>query len=130
MPQSFGSLHCHIVFSTKHRQPFISADWQPRLYEYIGGILRGHSNCLVAAGGMPDHIHLLVSMSRTTAVADGHVEIPARVPPPRSTKGLVSGSRLPGGRRPKRFFCTVSYPRVLKTLRTALRKQPQRGISQ
>ena len=69
MPQSFGSLHCHIVFSTKHRQPFISADWQPRLYEYIGGILRGHSNCLVAAGGMPDHIHLLVSMSRTTAVA-------------------------------------------------------------
>ena len=70
MPQSFASLHCHIVFSTKHRQPKITPDLQPRLFEYIGGILRNHSACLVAAGGMPDHIHLLVSLGRTLSVAD------------------------------------------------------------
>ncbi len=70
MPQSFASLHCHLVFSTKHREPRITAAIQPRLFEYIGGILRNHSSPLVAAGGMPDHVHLLVSLGRTLAVAD------------------------------------------------------------
>jgi REP element-mobilizing transposase RayT len=70
MPQSIGSLHCHIVFSTKHRRPQVTAELQPRLFEYIGGILRNHSSRLVAAGGMPDHVHLLVSLGRTISVAD------------------------------------------------------------
>jgi putative transposase len=70
MPQSFASLHCHIVFSTKSRQPHIDDELQPRLFEYIGGILRNNSNSLIAAGGMPDHVHLLVSLNRTIAVAD------------------------------------------------------------
>ena len=70
MPQSFASLHCHIVFSTKHRQPLIKPEIQPRLFEYIGGILRNYSSRLIAAGGMPDHVHLLVSPARTLAVSD------------------------------------------------------------
>src|SRR5687768_5702350 len=70
MPQSFASLHCHLVFSTKHRQSLITADAQPRVFEYIGGILRNESCPLIAAGGMPDHVHLLVSLSRTLTVAD------------------------------------------------------------
>ncbi len=70
MPQSFGSLHCHIVFSTKERQPFIAPEIQSRLFEYIGGILRNQNSPLIAAGGMPDHVHLLVSLARTTSVAE------------------------------------------------------------
>jgi REP element-mobilizing transposase RayT len=70
MPQSFGSLHCHIVFSTKHRRPQIKAERHARLFAYLGGILRNESCCLLAAGGMPDHVHLLVSLARTVAVAD------------------------------------------------------------
>jgi putative transposase len=70
MPQSHASLHCHIVFSTKHRHPWITPDAQPRLFEYIGGILRNNSSRLIAAGGTPDHVHLLASLSRTLAVAD------------------------------------------------------------
>jgi putative transposase len=70
MPQSFGSLHCHIVFSTKHRLPQIKPEFQSRLFEYIGGILRNHSSPLIGAGGMPDHVHLLVSLGRAISVAD------------------------------------------------------------
>jgi len=70
MPQSFGSLYCHVVFSTKHRAPQISAELQPRLFEYMGGIVRNQSSVLIAAGGVPDHVHLLVSLARTISVAD------------------------------------------------------------
>ncbi len=70
MPQSFASLHVHIVFSTKHREPILEPDVRPRLHEIIGGILRDHSSSLIAAGGTDDHIHLLVSLGRTISVAD------------------------------------------------------------
>jgi REP element-mobilizing transposase RayT len=70
MPQSYVSLHCHLVFSTKNREPLIRTDWAPRLYQYIGGIVRGQGGCLIAAGGMADHVHLLASLGKTNAVAD------------------------------------------------------------
>ena len=70
MPQSLASLHCHIVFSTKERAPFINKEMQPRLYAYMGAIIDKQSSRLIAAGGMPDHIHLLVSMARTLTLAD------------------------------------------------------------
>ena len=53
MPQSFASLHCHIVFSTKNRHPLITPEIQPRLFQYMGGILRNNSSALIAVGGMP-----------------------------------------------------------------------------
>ena len=70
MPQSFTCLHYHLIFSTKNRLPTISADLQPRLYDYLGGILRSEKSILLAAGGMPDHIHLLCSLSKELAVAE------------------------------------------------------------
>ncbi len=70
MPQSFTCLHYHLIFSTKNRLPFITSDLQSRLYEYIGGILRNNGSVLIAAGGMPDHIHLLVRLNKQLAVSD------------------------------------------------------------
>jgi putative transposase len=69
MPQSLASLHVHIIFSTKNREPFITADLAPRLYEYTAGIARATDCRLVQAGGMPDHVHLLASLGRETSVA-------------------------------------------------------------
>ena len=40
MPQSFTCLDFHVIFGTKHHQPMITEHLRPRLYEYIGGILR------------------------------------------------------------------------------------------
>ena len=70
MPQSFASLHVHIIFSTKNRETLIGGELEPRLYEYMGGIVRGQGSVLVAAGGMPDHIHLLCSLGREIRVAE------------------------------------------------------------
>jgi putative transposase len=70
MAQSYAALYCHIIFSTKHREPLISRELQPRLLVYMGGVLRDEGNTLLAAGGMPDHVHLLASLSRQTSVAE------------------------------------------------------------
>jgi REP element-mobilizing transposase RayT len=69
MPQSFTCLHYHVIFSTKNRMPTITAALQGRLYEYLGGILRAEKSILLAAGGMPDHVHPLCSLNKELAVA-------------------------------------------------------------
>jgi REP element-mobilizing transposase RayT len=70
MPQSFVSLHHHLIFSTKDRVPLISAEVQPRLFEYIGGILRAEGSALEAAGGTADHVHLLVSLDKRMSISE------------------------------------------------------------
>ena len=70
MPSSYLSLHYHLVFSTKHREPTIADAVAPRLYDYLGGIIRKSGRQLLVAGGMPDHVHLLVRLGATRAVAD------------------------------------------------------------
>ena len=47
----------------------ITPDWAPRLYEYIGGIVRPHGAVLLAAGGIPDHVHLSVSLGKELSVS-------------------------------------------------------------
>jgi REP element-mobilizing transposase RayT len=70
MPQSFACHHYHLIFSTKHREPRLTPEIQPRLYEYFGGILRARNSKLIAAGGIADHVHLLVSLSKQLAISD------------------------------------------------------------
>lgn len=70
MPQSFVSIYVHIIFSTKNREPWLTAEYLPRVLEYIGGTVRVDRTVLLAAGGMPDHIHLLVSFGKQTDAAD------------------------------------------------------------
>ena len=69
MAHSFICVYVHIVFSTKDRQPLIAEDQQDKLWRYLGGILRNHGMKSVAIGGMPDHAHVLASLSSEASVA-------------------------------------------------------------
>lgn len=66
---SFTQLNYHIVFATKYRRPLIKDAIQERLYEYIGGIVRNEKGSLLEIGGVADHVHLLVRLSPTIAIA-------------------------------------------------------------
>jgi len=74
---TFTKLAYHVVFSTKHRQAAIQCTFQKKLYEYIGGIIRGQKNHLIEIGGIDDHIHILTTLSPVKAVADAVREIKA-----------------------------------------------------
>lgn len=69
MAHSYCSALFHCVFSTKDRRKVIDAELQPRLWSYIGGIARENGMKALAIGGVEDHVHLLLSLSSTIAVA-------------------------------------------------------------
>jgi len=70
MPQSYVNLLYHVVFSTKDREPLIVEAVQPRLYEYVGGIIRKHGGVPLAVNGTDDHLHLFARLRQDIALSD------------------------------------------------------------
>jgi REP element-mobilizing transposase RayT len=70
MSQTLVKLYVHVVFSTKHREPMIVPEVEQKLHAYMTGIVKGNGCKLVRIGGMPDHVHLLVLLSKNLALAD------------------------------------------------------------
>ena len=62
MPKSYTNLIYHLVFSTKNRMPLITPERQTRLYEYIGGTIRGLGGISLGVNGMEDHTHVLTKL--------------------------------------------------------------------
>ncbi len=60
MGNTYSHLLVHLVFATKNRIPTIAQHIAERLHEYIGGIARAEGCALLAAGGVEDHVHLLM----------------------------------------------------------------------
>ncbi len=69
MPSTHTSLHAHVVFSTKDRRPWIDLAWRSRLHEYLGGLIRTAQAIPEAIGGTADHVHLLIGLRATHALA-------------------------------------------------------------
>jgi REP element-mobilizing transposase RayT len=70
MPSTHLSLHVHVVFSTKNREPRIAAEWRDRLHAYLGGVARNSGAIPEAIGGVADHVHLLLGLTATARLAD------------------------------------------------------------
>ena len=70
MSASYTNLLYHIIFSTKERQPIITEAYQPRLYEYIGGTIRGLGGISLGINGTEDHVHLLAKLRPDKSVSD------------------------------------------------------------
>ena len=69
MAHTYASNFIHCIFSTKDRRPLISAERMDGLYAYLGGIARSEGFTLVAAGGTANHVHLLIVLPPTIALA-------------------------------------------------------------
>ncbi len=70
MPSTHLSLNYHLIFSTKHRETWIAPSWRDRLHQYMGGVIKGMNGVPMAVGGVSDHVHLLVGLKATHAIAD------------------------------------------------------------
>jgi len=70
MSSTHLSLHIHVVFSTKNREPFIVDEWRERLHAFLGGAVRTAGCIPECVGGMPDHVHMLIGIRATHCLAD------------------------------------------------------------
>jgi REP element-mobilizing transposase RayT len=70
MANTLTSILIHVTFSTKNREPLIPLAIRPELFQYMGGVCREMKCALLHAGGVADHVHLLISLDKTVAVSN------------------------------------------------------------
>ncbi len=69
MSQSYICSHYHLVFSIKNRAPAITPEIEPRLWEYLGGLVGGIGGTPIQIGGVEDHVHMLVTLRQEPALS-------------------------------------------------------------
>lgn len=69
MRRSHLRVYIHYVWATWDRLPLIPPDLRSRLYEVIRAACEKQGCEVIAIGGMPDHVHLLVCLPATSTVA-------------------------------------------------------------
>ena len=70
MANSYIQLNVHITFHVKTGVDPVKMDDLPRLFAYLGGCVREQGAKAIAVGGMPDHMHMLVSIPATITVSE------------------------------------------------------------
>jgi putative transposase len=70
MGQTLTNLVTHAVFSTRNRRPTIDAEIKPRLFDYMGAIVREINGYALAINGTSDHVHLLIRLPPVVALSD------------------------------------------------------------
>jgi putative transposase len=68
MPQSLARVLIHLVFSTKDRKPFLNDSVRVNLHSYLVGCAHPE-HVVLRVGGVEDHVHLAVFLSRTESIA-------------------------------------------------------------
>ena len=69
MPQSLANVLIHLVYSTKHRKPFLrDLEAREELKKYLATCVKTLESPVIIINGTEDHIHTLFSLSRNHAI--------------------------------------------------------------
>ena len=69
MANSFVVIHVHYTFSTKNREKLLTEGIRARLWPYMTAIANECGFKALAAGGVEDHAHILLSLPSTMSPA-------------------------------------------------------------
>ena len=69
MANTFTSLHYHVVFSTRNREPWIKPLIEQPIWAFLGGIAQENKMKAIAIGAVEDHLHLLLAIPPTLTVS-------------------------------------------------------------
>ena len=70
MAHTFTNLLTHVIFSTKDRLPLLTPDLREDMLAYLAGIVRRLRGKVIESNARPDHVHCLLSLPPTLAVAE------------------------------------------------------------
>ena len=69
MSHTYAQNVIHVVFSTKDRRKLMPNEFRPKMWAYATGICKKFNILVLAVGGTEDHIHFLIQIPPTLAVA-------------------------------------------------------------
>jgi putative transposase len=69
MSSSYCNLLYHIVFSTKGREPWLTAAIRPRVHQYLGGAIRDEKGIALIINGTADHVHIVAKLRQDKAIS-------------------------------------------------------------
>lgn len=69
MSSTYTQILYQIVFSTKYREPTLLKENREELYKFIWGILKNKRCHLYQIGGIEDHIHIVLHLHPSVALA-------------------------------------------------------------
>ncbi len=75
MPQTLGFVLIHLIFSTKDRMPLLREAVRLDLHAYLASVVRSAGCECYRVGGVADHVHLAIRLSRSMTVADLVAEV-------------------------------------------------------
>jgi putative transposase len=70
MANTYTQIYIQIVFAVQGRQSLIREQHNEELQKYVGGIISGQGQKLIAINNMPDHCHILVGQKPNIALSD------------------------------------------------------------
>ena len=70
MANTYTQIYIHYVFAVQNRLSLIQPKWKNDLHKYMTGIVEQQGHKLMQIGGMPDHVHTLVSMNPKQSPSD------------------------------------------------------------
>ncbi|HCA83645.1 MAG TPA: IS200/IS605 family transposase [Flavobacteriales bacterium] len=85
-------IYIHVVFSTKHRSPTIRPEVEGAVYSIIRAQCIERKISLIALGGMPDHVHMLLVLPCHLPLS----EVVGRIKGA-SSKAVNDAGLVPGG---------------------------------
>lgn len=91
MANTFSQLYIHVVFTVKGGESLISKIWKEELYKYICGIVTNTNQKVYAINGMPDHLHILLSIKPNCLLSDLMRDIKASSSKWINSKNFVKG---------------------------------------
>lgn len=90
MPQSLSNILIHLIFSTKGRHPWLDSSIRGETHAFLAGAVRQCGCEAYRVGGVEDHVHLAIRISRTLSVADLVKEIKTAPRPFKTNTGTYS----------------------------------------
>ena len=70
MANTFSQIYIQTVFAVSGRLSLIAPDFKEELHKYITGIVRKKDQKLISINSMPDHLHILIGLRPSMALAD------------------------------------------------------------
>lgn len=69
MGHSYMKIRAHLLWGTKYRRKWIDPEWRLALFREMAAIAERHDSRIICAGGIRDHVHLLVTWSPAVALS-------------------------------------------------------------